>query len=87
MLLTETLQTLRLKPQAAAAIKVTPREQQILNLVAAGQTSKLMAKQLSLSVRTVERHRANLLKKFSQRNSVTLVQSAIRHGLLCDLAD
>ena len=87
MLLTETIHTLHLKPQTAAAIKVTPREQQILNLVAEGHTSKLMAKQLSLSVRTVERHRANLLKKFSQRNSVTLVQSAIRHGLLCDLAD
>ncbi len=82
MLMTETIHTLRLKPQTAAAIKITHREQQILHLIAAGHTSKLMATQLSLSIRTVERHRANLLKKFSQKNSVTLVQSAIRHGLL-----
>ncbi|MBW6520106.1 MAG: helix-turn-helix transcriptional regulator [Desulfoarculaceae bacterium] len=63
-------------------VKVTRREQEVLTLVAEGHTSKSMAEQLSISARTIERHRANLLKKFCQKNSVSLVQSAMRQGLL-----
>ncbi|MBU0663618.1 MAG: LuxR C-terminal-related transcriptional regulator [Proteobacteria bacterium] len=72
----------RHKPQAAASVKVTPREQEILSMVAKGQTSKMMGEHLGLSIRTIERHRANLLKKFSQKNSIALIQTALRHGLL-----
>jgi DNA-binding NarL/FixJ family response regulator len=72
----------RHKPQTVASIKVTPREQEILAMVAKGQTSKIMGEHLGLSIRTIERHRANLLKKFSQKNSISLIQTALRHGLL-----
>ena len=63
-------------------VKITRREQEILNLVAEGRTSKSMAELLGLSARTIERHRANLLKKFSLKNSVSLIQTAMRQGLL-----
>jgi DNA-binding CsgD family transcriptional regulator len=64
-------------------VKITRREQEILNLVAEGRTSKSMAQLLGLSARTIERHRANLLKKFSLKNSASLIQTAMRQGLLC----
>lgn len=71
------------KPQtAASSIKTTPREQEVLLLVARGYTSKSMGERLGLSSRTIERHRANLLKKFSQKNSASLIQIALRQGLL-----
>ena len=70
------------RTHAAAAIRLTPREQEILTLVAKGYTSKGMGELLSLSIRTIERHRANLRKKFSRKNSASLIQAAIRHGLL-----
>lgn len=70
------------KPQLTTTIKLTPREQEILTLVATGDTSKRIGKMLALSTRTIERHRANLLKKFNQKNSISLVQTARHHGLL-----
>ena len=70
------------QPKSAASIKITPREQQILLLVAKGYTSKVMGELLGLSIRTIERHRANMLKKLSQKNSAALIQSALRQGLL-----
>jgi DNA-binding NarL/FixJ family response regulator len=74
--------TKRSKPQSPTSIKLTPREQEILTLVATGDTSKRIGDTLDLSTRTIERHRANLLKKFNQKNSVSLIQSALHHGLL-----
>lgn len=72
-----------LKPlPTATTIKLTRCEQEILNLVAEGRTSKSIAEQLGRSARTIERHRANLLKKFSQKNSVSLIQAAMHHCLL-----
>jgi DNA-binding NarL/FixJ family response regulator len=59
---------------------MTKREKQILNLVVAGHTSKAMAAKLNLSPRTVDHHRSNLLKKFEMKNSVDLVNFAIRNG-------
>jgi DNA-binding NarL/FixJ family response regulator len=72
----------RCRPQATTTIKLTPREQQILTLLATGDTSKIMGELLGVSFRTIEHHRANLLKKFNQNNSISLVQTARHHGLL-----
>lgn len=67
--------------QAASPFKdLTKRERQILSLVVEGHTSKVMAGLLSLSPRTVDHHRSNLLKKFKMKNSVDLVNFAIRNG-------
>lgn len=59
---------------------LTKREKQILSLVVEGYTSRDMADKLNLSPRTVDHHRSNLLKKFNMRNSVDLVNYAVRNG-------
>ncbi len=61
---------------------LTKREEEILLLVVAGYTSKVMAEKLCLSPRTVENHRSKLLKKFKMKNTVDLVNYAIRHGFV-----
>lgn len=59
---------------------LTRREKQILTLVVQGYTSKVIAGKLNLSPRTVDHHRSNLLKKFNMKNSVDLVNHALRNG-------
>lgn len=60
--------------------ELTKREKEVLQLVVQGYTSKKMAEQLKLSQRTIDHHRANLLRKFNRKNSVDLVNYAIRNG-------
>jgi DNA-binding NarL/FixJ family response regulator len=61
---------------------LTPRELEILKLIAEGHTSKEIAGQLFISVKTVERHRANILGKLGMRDRVDLTRYAIRRGLI-----
>ena len=61
---------------------LTPRERQVLKMVAEGKTSKEIAELLSISTRTVEHHRANLLKKLSINNTADLIKYAIRKGYI-----
>jgi len=53
---------------------LTPRELQILTRIAAGHSSKEVARALDISPRTVEFHRSNLRKKFGARNTADLVR-------------
>ena len=62
--------------------ELTKREKEILQLVVQGFTSKQMAEQLSLSQRTIDHHRSNLLRKFNRKNSVDLVNYAVRNGFV-----
>jgi len=68
------------KETASPFKDLTKREKQILSLVVEGYTSKAMANKLNLSPRTVDHHRSNLLKKFNMKNSVDLVNYAVRNG-------
>ncbi|MER5755068.1 response regulator transcription factor [Streptomyces sp. NPDC002088] len=61
---------------------ITEREEEILKLVAEGHTSKEIALLLVISVKTVERHRANLLQKLGLRDRLELTRYAIRVGLI-----
>ena len=61
---------------------ITEREEEILKLVAEGHTSKEIASLLVISVKTVERHRANLLQKLGLRDRLELTRYAIRVGLI-----
>jgi DNA-binding NarL/FixJ family response regulator len=63
-------------------IRLTRRERQILALVAEGQTSNDIAGQLYLSVRTVENHRVNLLRKLNARNTPVMLNRAREANLL-----
>ncbi|GAA4908933.1 two component transcriptional regulator, LuxR family [Stackebrandtia albiflava] len=61
---------------------ITHREEEILKLVAEGHTSKEIGDILYISVKTVERHRANLLQKLGLRDRLELTRYAIRAGLI-----
>lgn len=65
-----------------AARAITDREEEILKLVAEGHSSKEIAHLLVISVKTVERHRANLLHKLGIRDRLELTRYAIRAGLI-----
>ena len=61
---------------------LTPRELEVLKLIAEAHTSKEIAQQLFISVKTVERHRQNILDKLGMRDRVELTRYAIRRGLI-----
>ncbi|WP_055702890.1 MULTISPECIES: response regulator [Streptomyces] len=61
---------------------ITDREEEILKLVAEGNTSQQIADLLFISVKTVERHRANLLQKLGLKDRLELTRYAIRVGLI-----
>jgi DNA-binding NarL/FixJ family response regulator len=60
---------------------LSPREQEVLKLIAEAHTNKQIAAILHLAEKTVESHRANLLRKLGMRDRVELVRYAIRRGL------
>ena len=61
---------------------LTPREQGILHLIGKGYTNNQMAVEMGISVKTVERHRTNLMTKLKVHNLVELIRVAVRHGLI-----
>ncbi|GAA4557280.1 response regulator [Streptomyces collinus] len=61
---------------------LTPREEEVLKLVAEGHSSKEIADLLFISIKTVQRHRANLLQKLGLRDRLDLTRYAIRAGLI-----
>jgi DNA-binding NarL/FixJ family response regulator len=61
---------------------LTPRELEVLKLIAEARTSKEIAAELFISVKTVERHRQNILDKLGMRDRVELTRYAIRRGLI-----
>lgn len=67
--------------QPSNTIPLTNREQTIVSLLAKGHSSKVMARELGISVRTVEVHRRNIRKKLDINNTPELVKYAIDFGL------
>ncbi len=61
---------------------LTPREQEIVKLIAEGATSRQIATTLAISVKTVDRHRTNILDKLGLHDRVDLTRYAIRRGLI-----
>ena len=62
--------------------RLTPRELEVVKLIAEAHTNKQIAETLQLSEKTVESHRANVLAKLGMRDRVELVRYAIRRGLI-----
>lgn len=75
-------QSLTDKHIAAELQVLTPRELEILTLVAQGNTNQEIADQLILSIKTVQAHRANVMDKLGLRDITHLVRFAIKHGLI-----
>jgi DNA-binding NarL/FixJ family response regulator len=61
---------------------LTPRELEVLKLIAEAHTSKEIADALFISIKTVDRHRQNILEKLGMRDRVELTRYAIRRGLI-----
>jgi len=61
---------------------LTPREQEVVKLIAEGRSAKEIAATLVISPKTVDRHRANILHKLGMRDRLDLTRFAIRTGLV-----
>ncbi|MEM5527699.1 response regulator transcription factor [Gammaproteobacteria bacterium AS21] len=74
-------------PTPVEGIKLTTREQVVLAYIAKGYSSKEVARQLSISVRTVEAHRRNIKTKLKIDSLAELIHYAISHALIENPAD
>ena len=68
--------------EAIPASVLTAREDEVVKLIAEGHSSKEIARALTISIKTVERHRANILEKLGMRDRTDLTRYAIRAGLV-----
>jgi DNA-binding NarL/FixJ family response regulator len=64
------------------AVPLTPREEEVVKLIAEAHTNAQIAEILHLAEKTIESHRANVLRKLGMRDRVELVRYAIRRGLI-----
>jgi two-component system response regulator NreC len=61
---------------------LTPREQEVLVLIAEGLTNPEIGQKLDISVKTVDRHRENMMQKLNMRSRIDLAKFAIKNGLI-----
>jgi DNA-binding NarL/FixJ family response regulator len=69
-------------PGSTPAGRLTPREREILQLIAEGHTSKEAAARLGITVKTVEAHRANIMNKLDLHSASQLVLYAVRNNIV-----
>jgi len=69
-------------PPGLSPADVSPRELEVLKLLALGRSNKEVATALDLSVKTVDVHRSNIMRKLKLRTYSDLIQFAIRHQLI-----
>ena len=69
-------------PEKALFKKISPRQQEILQLLAEGKSAKEVASILDLSTRTVEFHKYRMMQQLNIKTSAQLVQYAVRHGII-----
>ncbi len=70
------------KPEQQIITELTPREKEVLELVAQGFSTKQVADKLGIGTRTVESHRVNMLKKMKVNNTAELVRKSIEMKIL-----
>ena len=70
------------RPEGETVEILTPRELEVLKLIAEAYSSKEIAAELVISIKTVERHRQNILEKLGMSDRVELTRYAIRRGLI-----
>ncbi|MCD4803360.1 MAG: response regulator transcription factor [Anaerolineales bacterium] len=63
-------------------LKITPRQREVLQLIAEGHPNREIASILHISVKTVDNHRANLMGKLGLSSTADLIQYAIRQGII-----
>ena len=62
-------------------IILSPREREVLQLIAEGKNTKQVALLINISVKTVEKHRHNIMEKLKINNITDLIKYAIRNGI------
>lgn len=84
--ISDSVMTLLLEPPDLTADKsadlLTPREREVLQLVAEGHTNNSIASTLNISVKTVEKHRANVMNKLEVNDLASLMREGIKQGLI-----
>jgi DNA-binding NarL/FixJ family response regulator len=70
------------RSESTETAEITPREKEVLELVAKGNSTKHIADKLGISTRTVESHRINMLKKMKVSNTAELIKTAIELKLI-----
>ncbi len=65
-------------------LKLTPRQREVLQLVAEGRSAREIGTLLKISPRTVEYHKYRLMEDLKLRSSAELIRYAIKHGLVSD---
>lgn len=73
--------SLEAAPKGEPAIGLSAREEEILRGIASGRTNRQLAAKLGISVKTVDTHRARILRKLNARSTADLVRYALNHGL------
>lgn len=73
---------LQIDRSAKAEFSITPRQREILKMVALGHTNREIAETLAISIRTVEVHRFNLMRRLNVRNVAQLLRQGLQQGLL-----
>jgi DNA-binding NarL/FixJ family response regulator len=81
-LVTDFLNRSHTEPEETSLELLTPREQEVLELLAAGHSNEEIADSLVISKHTVARHRENLMRKLELHNRSELVKYAIRKGII-----
>jgi DNA-binding NarL/FixJ family response regulator len=69
-------------PSSDAMVELTPRQHQVLKLIADGHSTREIARRLEISVKTVETHRSQLMERLNIHDVASLVRYAIRMGLV-----
>ena len=70
------------QPAEGSKVLPTPRETEIIRLLAVGKANKMIAAELGIAIRTVETHRAKIMLKLGLHSLTELVHYAIRHNLV-----
>lgn len=68
--------------KADAAFKITPREREIISLIASGLSNKEIANKLAISIKTVEAHRCSVMQKLEVHNTAMLIKRAFDERLI-----
>jgi DNA-binding NarL/FixJ family response regulator len=84
--ISDSVMTMLLSPSdntaKTSAELLTPREREVLQLVAEGHTNNAIGEILKISVKTVEKHRSNLMTKLEVNDLATLIRESIKLGLV-----
>ena len=84
--ISDTVMTMLLSPPDMRAENMadlmTPREREVLQLVAEGHTNRSIAETLHISIKTVEKHRANVMSKLEVNDLASLIKEGIKQGLI-----